>query len=310
MAEIRVLREELDACRVVGLANDAVEVRVAPKLGAKIVGLFDRRARREWMWAPSQPPRLHNNQVGDDFATSPMVGGDECIPTVAPSEVDGQPLPDHGEAWARAWSLDEHELDRGRITTAVALRVLPLRFVRRLSVDGPTVRCDYELTNTGDTPCRFAWAQHPLFAIDPADRLELSGVTRVYQSGEATGMHGVEADAFCDWPVPVAGTRLDRLDLGGNAAAIKLFAHAPGGGAFRIANDKAGSLNGRFGPTEELPYLAIWITRGGWNGQHNFALEPTNVMADAVADVDPVRHPQSVIEPGRIRRWFVAWTLC
>lgn len=53
---------------------------------------------------------------------------------VAPCELDGVTLPDHGEVWARGWALNENDIARGCITTSIALATMPLRLQRRISL--------------------------------------------------------------------------------------------------------------------------------------------------------------------------------
>src|SRR5882724_10779024 len=66
------------------LSNEDVEIAVVPELGAKIISLKNLRTGREWMWHPQGGVKLFRNQSGDDFSKSPLVGADECLPTIAP----------------------------------------------------------------------------------------------------------------------------------------------------------------------------------------------------------------------------------
>src|SRR5438445_361846 len=88
------------------LSNQEVELAVVPELGARIISLKDVRTGREWLWHPAGRRKLFRNRTGDNFERSPLVGLDECLPTIAPCSWQERDLPDHGEVWAAAWSLD------------------------------------------------------------------------------------------------------------------------------------------------------------------------------------------------------------
>ena len=67
------------------LNNNEIELAVVPELGAKIISLKNLRTGREWLWHPPEGLKLFKNQVRDDFSIiSPLVGIDECFPTIEP----------------------------------------------------------------------------------------------------------------------------------------------------------------------------------------------------------------------------------
>src|SRR6266581_820604 len=99
------------------LCNQEVELAVVPELGARIISLKDLRTRREWLWHPSGGPKLFRNRPSDKFESSPLVGMDECLPTIAPCSWKGRDLPDHGEVWGTAWALGFEAWERGKLRT-------------------------------------------------------------------------------------------------------------------------------------------------------------------------------------------------
>src|SRR6266581_8029679 len=64
------------------LSNQEIELAVVPELGARIISLKDLRTGREWLWHPAGRRKLFRNRTGDNFASSPLVGLDECLPTI------------------------------------------------------------------------------------------------------------------------------------------------------------------------------------------------------------------------------------
>jgi hypothetical protein len=48
--------------------------------------------------------------------------------------------------------------------------------------------------------------------------------------------------------------------------------------------------------------LGFWLTRGGWNGYHHLAVEPTNGAPDALADAAKTGRC-GLIQPGELQSW-------
>src|SRR5258706_2720611 len=88
------------------LDNAEIALAVVPELGAKIISLKNLRSGREWLWHPPGGVKLFKNLPRDDFSTSPLVGVDECFPTIDPCSWQGRELPDHGEIWSVPWQVD------------------------------------------------------------------------------------------------------------------------------------------------------------------------------------------------------------
>jgi len=127
---------------VVRLTNETAEIAVMPQLGARLLSLRNLHSGREWLWRPTGPLRLFRNSPGAEFSTGTMVGADECLPTIAACDVAGRKLPDHGEVWTQAWTLDEPALVHGTIRTTIQLPLSPLCFTRTIHARRPTGRPD------------------------------------------------------------------------------------------------------------------------------------------------------------------------
>lgn len=256
-------KKSKDGFTFLQIRNASVALTVVPELGAKIISLKNRRTGREWMWqdAPERP--LFRNKIGDDFATSTLAGWDECLPTVAPCRWRGRNLPDHGEVWSAAWSWDEAAWKNGLIKTRVELPVSPLVFERTISLRGNCVRLDYVLTNRGAQAEEFIWAMHPLLQLQPGDNLILPDDARRQLAGE-------------NW--------INTLDFGARQPpCAKVFAGPIKSALAGIVNDQTGDRWEISWDKDVHPGLGLWLTRGGWNGCHHLALEPTNGPDDSLA---------------------------
>jgi hypothetical protein len=245
------------------LGNEEIELTVVPELGAKVISLTNLRTRREWLWHPPGGLKLFRNSAGDDFSRSPLVGMDECLPTIAPCSWQGRKLPDHGEVWNAPWTVDEAAWRNGILKTRVGLKLSPFAFERTIELRENEVRIGYQLTNQSGAAENFVWAIHPLLKLQPGDQLELPPPTRTLLNGEA-------------W--------IDAIDsaIPKNNCA-KVFATPVSEGRAAIKNQAAGDrLEFEWNPAENNT-LGLWLTRGGWHGHHHFALEVTNGDTDTLA---------------------------
>ncbi len=255
------VRREQDFAVYVLSSRDA-EVAVVPELGARIISLKNRRTGREWMWHPAEGLNLFQNCLGDDFSNGPLVGMDECLPTIEPCVWQGRKLPDHGEVWAAAWDVDGEAWKSGLLKTSVHLNISPLDFERTIELDENVIRLNYQLVNRSSVPEYFIWAMHPLLRLQPGDRLVLPPSTRKSMNGEGW----VEA--------------LDSAIPEGDSS--KVFAGPLKAGFAAIHNGQNGdAVEFEWTPAENNG-LGLWLTRGGWHGHHHFAMEPTNSGTDAL----------------------------
>jgi len=248
---------------VYSLKNDLIELAAVPELGAKIISLKNLRTGREWLWHPQGGLRLFRNRAGDDFSESPLVGIDECLPTVAPCSWRDRKLPDHGELWNTPWAVNGEAWRDGILKTHARLKVSPFEFDRTIELCGDEVRMSYELSNLGDTAENYVWALHPLLRFRPGDRLQLPASTRALLNGE---------------------TWIDAMDsaVPGKRCAKTFAAPLREGWAAIFNPDSGDRLEFRWNPAENNT-LGLWLTRGGWHGHHHFAIEPTNSADDRLA---------------------------
>ena len=99
------------------MRSPSVEVVVVPELGGRIVRIGNIKTGREWLWHPPGKLNLFRNNLGDDFSRSPLAGLDECLPTIEPCQWRGRQIPDHGEVWSAAWSVNEAAWKSGALRT-------------------------------------------------------------------------------------------------------------------------------------------------------------------------------------------------
>jgi galactose mutarotase-like enzyme len=254
---------QLQGFAVYLLANDRVELAVVPELGARLISLKNLRTGREWLWHPGDRLQLFKNNASDDFSISPLVGMDECLPTIIPCAWRGRQLPDHGEVWSQPWQVEQKNHAAGKLTTSIRLKTSPFFFQRSIELSGNEVKFDYQLSNLAPTEEPFIWAAHPLLRLVAGDELQLPDSTRKLLQGHA-------------WINDVAVAIPEKQ-------CAKLLATPLTEGRAAIHNAAQGDRLEFSWPVAENNTLGLWLTRGGWHGHHHFALEPTNAGADSLA---------------------------
>lgn len=277
-------RESRQGYEMLWLSSAEVNLGVVPALGAKVISLVNRRSGREWMSFPGSARQLFGNHLGDDFARSPIAGWDECLPTIAACDWAGIARPDHGEVWSIPWQLDEVAWDQKRIVTQVRLPLTPFQFERALTLCGSCVTVDYTLTNCSEAPQPYLWSMHPLLALAPGDQLELPDEAAPLLRNEPW---------LASLEFPPAANQCG-----------KVFVHPLRVGRAAVFNPRTGDRLGFEWDATNCNTLGIWLTRGGWNGQHHFALEPGTSPHDSLAEA--ARAGQCpVLSPHETRSWSV-----
>ncbi len=297
---------------------------VLPELGGKIASI--RIRDRELLQAPLAP--LAHRTRTMSFDAGDASGWDECLPSVATCTVSTAGgmahVPDHGDLWRVAWETQGPGIrDRGsaarnqvngRSTASITLSgtcfSLPLELKRTLTLsehkDGWRLDLDYKLTNMAAYPVPWAWAAHPLFVVEPGDRIVLPpSIQTLSVQGSGGKRLGKKGD-IVNWPLAALSggghTNLSVAQSPESGIGDKLFtgpllesenwctlerpsAHL----RIRVVLDPA-----------VTPYLGLWICYGGWPDRSGpkqtcVAIEPTTAAVDSLAETGPW---SLLLEPG------------
>lgn len=295
---------------VIGLRTATAELAMVPALGGRIISLRSRRTGREWCWHQPRPDWLWVNQPGDSFGLSPQAGVDECLPSVAGCNWRGRVMPDHGELWTEAWTLDEAELAAQCLSATVPLRISPFVFRRsiRVSATGGFV-FDYAVTNRGSGAEEVMWCLHPLFTIVAGDRLELPAEVTALRLNGGVGDRPINFGDTWTYPEPFPGIRIDRLETPGMPqGCVKGFAGPLQSGHAALVNDPTGDRLELEWDARTTPYLGLWLNRGHV-GFHHVALEPTNAAPDSLRDAVEKWQQFATIAAGATLHWSIAWRI-
>lgn len=290
------------------LGNADVAVTVAPHIGGRVVRLEDPRRGVQWL-VPGRERRRDPVAAGARWESFERAGWDECFPNIAAGQLRnaGQvaDLADHGDLWSRPW----HVAADGDQLTLVAGGDLPYTFTRTISLDGPRVLLDYEVTVERDDSLPFLWAMHPLLRGDCDIRRLVPTGTEV--TVEYASVPWLAAGDRIRWGEPVG--RAGDWVLGERPrvpVAAKLFT-AAGGVASATVTCGDAALRYELDP-RVLPYVGIWLNYGAWPpgeaGDEHIAVEP------ATADTDHLptaltSGTATVLARGGRRGWRVVLTV-
>jgi Domain of unknown function (DUF4432) len=257
------------------LENAALRVTVLAGKGTDIVEFAYKPLDLDF--APLSPrgisdPRALSGDGGDPaaaFMESYPGGWQEVLPNGgAPSAHAGASYGQHGEVALVPWDHAIERDDEDGVTVAfeIALRTVPLRLTKRLSLDGatPELRVEETLVNESDVEVDVMWGHH--IAFGPPF---LSGATRLETPVESPALG---AERSIDY--------LSGLDT------------------YTIRDDRVGlrvSWDGR-----TMPYLWVWQEHGGtrqypwWGrlrtvGLEPFSSYPTDGLAEAVRNGTALR---------------------
>ena len=293
------------------LENDTLRTVIVPELGAKIVSLFDKRNRLEWLVGPGDRP-FRRVPYGAVFTDQDMSGWDEMFPTInacdypGPGDRHGGPLPDHGEVWTLPWSLEA--ISDGRITLSVEGRALAYRLTRTADYsEADTLWLHYEVINLGSDSMPYQWAAHPQFVCDQEAVVVLPAqITTVFNAIDKLWDWG-PGEAQYPWPraANAAGIalRLDRVGPPSRKLARKFFVLPDERieWAGLIRQSRHAWLQMQW-DTQPVPYFGVWVDEGVYNPESVAALEPMTGFYDSLI-IAWNKQRVSLLEPGATHEW-------
>jgi galactose mutarotase-like enzyme len=320
------VRDLAEAEENVVISKGDCTITLMPAFGGKIASL--RIASAELLQAPLKPlaPRTQTMAFSDSDAS----GWDECLPSVAGCTVETEAglatIPDHGDLWRIPWQVLTANEDSA--TLRAKCFSLPLQLTRSIllaeSATGWRLEFLYSLTNLGAYPVPWSWSAHPLFAVDPGDRIELPREIQTLRlEGSRCNRLGKTGNSV-SWPVASSQARtevgshtdpnsdpnsdLSLVPCRDSSIGDKLFA-----GPFGLTQPAWCSLE-RVGLGLRLtmhfepsltPCLGLWLCYGGWPeepGAKQFCVAPE----PATAPVDSLEQAGSWsrwLEPGETFNW-------
>lgn len=257
--------------KTIDIQTKALRVKVIPELGFKITSIVYKPLEKEFLFQPSNG-KYSIPDFGDDFSKYDTSGFDEMLPTVdactyPEGEFRGTSLPDHGDLWSLPFDV---RIEDEKLVGRVDLKSLPLSFEKKISIEGETIiKMEYKVKNLSDKKLYYLWTLHGLNNFDDD--------TEFIFSEDMKKVINVQGDED-----------LNKLDL----KSLKSYEDKKSYKYYFWGEIKRGRVGIRY-KKERLeyiinydpkvnPYLGIWITKGGFKGEYNCAIEPSNGFYDSL----------------------------
>ncbi len=267
------------------LENARLRVVVIPALGGRVWELHDKVRGRQWIWHRGDVP-LAASPVGASYDDVWAGGWEELFPNDAPGPFEGRDLPDHGEWWARSWSVDDiSDGDAAHVRLSMTTAIVRAACVKEfhLGRDDDAVSIAYRIRSAEPAPYHFLFKQHLPIQVTPACRLLVpGGIVHPVDTSFGTLLTGPGPYA---WPAR-GGTAPPVADLGvipDAAAGAREFVYVtdlPEPWCGVEDREREASLRMTFDGAA-FPYLWLFLSYGGWRGINTAVLEPcTNMPKD------------------------------
>lgn len=282
------------------LENELLAVTILPELGGKVASFcykpldFELAAQ-----SPDGSYRLPEESVHAPFGKYDASGLDDAFPNIdaAVWEYDGRTLdyPDHGEIWSSVFAVEDQ--DENSVRLVFDSERFGYHYEKTLRLVEDQLILDYRIVNSTDKKLPCIWTFHGLMHYEedmklilPEDITEFRNVTDSDVLGKDGLMYQKENPVWDFTKVPAKHPQ----------TSMKFY------GADRSSTGKCGleypSQNVRCRmnyDADKLPWFGVWITAGGFRGDYNLAMEPTNGYYDDILRADK-NDSLCVLEPGEV----------
>ena len=267
----------------IALTNNVLAVKIRPEEGGRISSLKSCVTGVEFLTQSGNEAVHLESGYEAQFQNGACAGIEECLPTVGACDerTSGGAVPDHGDFWQLCWDVREQSTNHVVLLAKGFSR--PLLFEKAVSLKEATLSIRYRVQNVSERATSFLYACHPLFAVEPGDRIALpSEIDALQLTYSLTGKLGEVGDRI-GWP----GQELDTVPSMATAEAEMFYSgrlRTGRCGLFRIRAKQGLLLSFS---TRELPYLGLWLCYGGWPGgtatqQYAVAFEPTTAPCNTL----------------------------
>ena len=87
------------------LENEYLKLQVDTLFGGKIVEIFDKKNKANWVWFDGEKYKNFNPNQYSDYDSQWIGGYEELFPSDKIETFNSQRSPDHGELWASSWDI-------------------------------------------------------------------------------------------------------------------------------------------------------------------------------------------------------------
>lgn len=262
------------------MENHELRIVILPQLGGKIASVCYKKKNFEL--AAQNSKGMYQIPAADaEFSQYDASGLDDAFPNIVETNYRYENIerkyPDHGEIWSSPFS---YEIQKNKVELFYRSERFEYTYKKIISLGDNKMNLQYEIKNENESPFPCLWTFHGLLRYEENMEFfypkEVQSFENVLESPElgAEGRHvplkNEEYD-FCHVPIKKSQTMVkyyaDKKIESGYCGC-----RYPDQGIECILRYNA----------SKLPYLGVWITAGGYRGDYNCALEPSNGYYDDV----------------------------
>lgn len=262
------------------LENEMLSVVVLPSLGGKIVSVY-RKDRDFELAAQYAGDNYRIPKFGSDFSKYDASGLDDAFPNIVGADVvlDGRryEYPDHGEIWSSSF---ETEQMRDGVKLYYHSDVFHYAYEKRIVLSGDHIFLEYDINNTGTQALPCIWTFHGLMRYEEDMEFLYSEDVQVFRNVFECEELG-EIDRIYERKNEVYD--FERVPFAQSGAMVKYYVEGKQKRGFCGYRYPSKRLECRYHyDPKQFPYLGVWVTAGGFRGDYNCALEPTNGYYDDI----------------------------
>ncbi len=275
----------VDGINAVVLENEQLRCVCLPEFGGKIASIYEKQKGFELLFQNPKPAYRHA-AIGDHFGDYEACGFDDAFPNIDAGVVQtphGEiQYFDHGEIWSARF---HSQIDGENLTLSYESPYLGYHYEKTLSLLEDTITIQYRITNRSDRSFPCIWACHCLVNYSEDMQIVFPNGTQRIQTvmdtpllGDANSIYRFPKDTidgrdydFTSVPPMDGKTMLKYYCADTVLEGVCGYRYPSQGIEARIRYDSS-----------KLPYLGFWLTAGGYRGDCNCALEPTNGFFDSI----------------------------
>lgn len=288
-------------CQAVKLENEVIRVVILPSMGGKVASIYRKDKDFELLYQ-NREAVYKKAKMYDAYSNYDVSGFDDAFPSIDMSKVNiGNKeilYPDHGEIWSADFT---YKIEDEKIQLMYESSIFQYRYRKAFSISEDTLIAEYEIFNFGKEEFPCIWVMHCLIVCEedmelifPKDTKEIINVFNHEFLGEVGKVHSYPITRTCEGKpyelnkiLPLASNNMEKYYVKGAVTEGICGAYYPSKDIkYRIYFDR-----------NKLPYLGFWITEGGFRGEYNCALEPTNGYYDSI-DIAQRERGLYSIKPG------------
>lgn len=251
------------------MESDLLKLAILPDLGFKIASIMYKPKQKEFLFQPTLG-EYKMPSYGAPFEAYDTSGMDEMLPTIDKctypvSTIGGSILPDHGDLWSVPWDVSVKD---NIVTGTVKLKSLPLEFQKTVSFENDnTIKMDYKVKNLSGDNVYYLWALHGLNVFDENTEFIFSeDMKDVLNVGNEDDLSKMDLRYLKNYEDGKSYKYYFTNEIHSGIAGLDYTSER-----IRYMINYDSKIN---------PYLGIWITKGGFKGEYNCALEPSNGFYD------------------------------